>query len=340
MSCYHPLRACILPGKNENGKRNLKVIGAASTQNQYAFQLRSKASVIDWSDREFCPPTWRSLETLLLPCGQCVGCRLDYSRRWATRMMLELPYHEHSYFVTLTYNDDNLPIGDKGLPTLVPEHVQLFMKRLRKEQSKWTDKKIRFFLAGEYGEKKGRPHYHMILYGFEPPEGDLVFLSMSKFGDPYYTSVTINKCWQYGYNLVAGVTWKSCAYVARYIMKKQTGEGAQVYEDHGIKPEFVRMSRKPGIGKFYYDEHAKDMLHDRYIQLTDGLKAPVPRYFDPFFEIDFPDEYEKLSEDRVNTAKILQEIKDFSTELDYFEQLAVDESVKLSKSKMLVRPDI
>lgn len=340
MSCYHPLRAVILPGKTDSGKKNVKIIGSATSENKYCYQHRSHSDSFDFSEHVFESPYWRQLETMLVPCGQCVGCRLDYSRRWATRLMLELPYHENSYFVTLTYNDDYLPIGDQGLPTLVPDDVQKFMKRLRKEMSKWSDHKIRFYLCGEYGSTTYRPHYHLIIYGLDLPDGDLVFLKNSQFGDPYYTSVIINKCWPFGFNLVAGVTWQSCAYVARYIMKKQTGEAASTYEEHGIVPEFVRMSRRPGIGRMYYDDHASDMLRNKYIQLSDGLKAPIPRYFDPFFEIDFPEEYEKLSEDRVMTAKLLSQMKEYSTELDYFEQLCVDESVKISKAKMLVRSDL
>ena len=82
------------------------------------------------------------------------------------------------------------------------------------------------------------------------------------------------------------------------------------------------------------------MLIDGYVQLENGMAAPIPRYFDPFFEIDFPEEYQKLVENRIETAKMMQEVKEFSTELDYFEQLIVDENAKKAKAKMLVRPDI
>ena len=76
------------------------------------------------------------------------------------------------------------------------------------------------------------------------------------------------------------------------------------------------------------------------MQFPDGLTAPIPRYFDPFFELDYPKEFEKMSENRVETAKMLQQIKEYSTELDYFEQLAIDEQSKQFKSRMLIRPEI
>lgn len=341
MACYHPLRGAFLHTKSDSGKRQVKVFKAAETGNTYVYQSRSNPAVFECSDHQMDVGTWRQLDTFLIPCGRCIGCRLDYSRRWATRLMLELQTHTSAFFVTLTYDDEHLPRGTKGIPSLVPDDVQKFIKRLRRDQDyRGIDTKIRFFLAGEYGEQSHRPHYHLILFDWIPPEFDLQFLKYSKNGDKYYTSLSLQKLWPYGYNLVAGVTWQSCAYVARYILKKQTGDNAHVYEDMAISPEFTRMSRKPGIGKEYYDLHAKKLLEDGYVQLEGGLKAPIPRYFDPFFEIDFPEEYQKLSENRVATAKMMQEVKEFATELDYFEQLLIDEQQKIHKSKMLVRPDI
>lgn len=340
MACYHPLRGAYLNGTTEKGKRKVKVFPKATTGNKYIYQSRHNLNVFDCSDYEFDIGTWRKLDTFLIPCGQCVGCRLDYSRRWATRLMLELKCHQSAFFVTLTYDDNHLPFGNKGNMTLVPDDVVKFMKRLRKEQSQRCDTNIRFYLAGEYGEKTNRPHYHLILFDWIPPEYDLQFLKYSRYGDEYYYSLSLQKLWKYGNNLVANVTWKSCAYVARYIMKKQNGANEHFYEDYGIQKEFTRMSRMPGIGKEYYDLHKQDMLTDGYVQLENGMVAPIPRYFDPFFEIDFPEEYKKLSENRIETAKMMQDVKEFSTELDYFEQLIVDENSKKAKAKMLVRPDI
>lgn len=341
MACYHPLRGAYTNVITSNGKKQVKVFPHAETGNTYVYQNRQKPEVFDCSDHAFDSRYWRRLETFLIPCGQCVGCRLDYSRRWATRLMLELECHIVAFFVTLTYNDDYVPRGDNIAYTLVPEDVQKFLKRLRRDQEyRGIDKKIRFFLAGEYGEKFHRPHYHLILFDWIPPEDDLQFLKYSFNGDKYYYSMSLQKLWPYGNNLVTNVCWKSCAYVARYILKKQNGQKAREYEELGIEPEFSRMSRMPGIGKEYYDLHSKEMLDLGYVQMPDGLQAPIPRYFDPFYEMDYPEEYEKLSEDRILTAKMMQQVKEYATELDYFEQLLIDEDSKKFKAKKLIRPDI
>lgn len=341
MACFHPLRGAYTNGITSNGKKQIKVFPHASTGNTYVYQSRSNPAVFDCSDHKMDSVYWRPLDTFLIPCGQCIGCRFDYSRRWATRLMLELQCHTSAFFVTLTYDDEHIVRGEKLAYTLVPEDMVNFMKRLRDNQSyRGIDTKIRFFLAGEYGEKFHRPHYHLILFDWIPPENDLQFLKHSFNGDSYYSSLSLQKLWPNGYNLVTNVCWKSCAYVARYILKKQNGDNAKQYEDAGIIPEFSRMSRMPGIGKDYYDLHAKEMLDLGYVQMPDGLQAPIPRYFDPFFEMDYPQEYAKLSEDRILTAKMMQDVKEYASELDYFEQLLVDENAKKFKAKKLIRPEI
>ena len=153
MACYHPLRGAYTNVLTDSGKRKVKVFPSATTGNKYVYQNRTKPDVFATSDHMFDIGTWRQLDTFLIPCGQCVGCRLDYSRRWATRLMLELQCHESAFFVTLTYDDDHVKRGSKVAYTLVPEDIQLFLKRLRKEQSTRTDIKIRFFCAGEYGSQ-------------------------------------------------------------------------------------------------------------------------------------------------------------------------------------------
>ena len=90
-----------------------------------------------------------------LPCGQCIGCRLARSSMWATRCVHEAQLHKQNCFITLTYNDDNLPYPPTSIRPL-----QLFMKRLRKRFGAG----IRFYACGEYGEKFGRPHYHACLW--------------------------------------------------------------------------------------------------------------------------------------------------------------------------------
>ena len=133
MACYHPLRGAYTNIKTPNGKKQVKVFPEATTGNKYVFQNRAKPDVFYTSDYPAETGNWRKLDTFLIPCGQCIGCRLDYSRRWATRLMLELQCHQTAFFLTLTYDDDHITRGNKLAYTLVPEDVTNFLKRLRKE---------------------------------------------------------------------------------------------------------------------------------------------------------------------------------------------------------------
>lgn len=158
----------------------------------------------------------------LFPCGQCLPCRLNRRRLWTHRLILESLKHENSIFVTLTYNPESLP--EAG--TLVPLHLQLFLKRLRTAIS---PQKIRFYAVGEYGELSGRPHYHLALFGIGPEFTDV-----------------ISRCWPFGSIDVGSLTLESAQYIAGYVVKKMTSTDDPRLE--GRHPEFSRMSLKPGIG--------------------------------------------------------------------------------------------
>ena len=179
----------------------------------------------------------------IVPCGKCASCRCDYSREWANRMILELKDHDKAIFLTLTYNNDNLPISDKGFPTLDKRHIQLFFKRLRKH---FDGIKIRYYVAGEYGSHTFRPHYHAIVYGIGLTDfDDLVFRGTNEIGSPFYSSPTLEKIWSHGFILFSDVTWRTCNYVARYVLKKQS----QIDEVEGtVTLPFNLSSRNPGIG--------------------------------------------------------------------------------------------
>lgn len=153
------------------------------------------------------------------PCGICMACRVNRKRLWTHRIMLESFCHEENLFVTLTYDPEHLPSDG----CLQPRDMQLFMKRLRKVIS---PVRFRYYLAGEYGEKNRRPHYHMCLFGL---------------GIQYESA--IQKCWDKGFIHIGTLTDKSAGYVAGYVTKKLTSN-----EIGNLTPEFTRMSLKPGIG--------------------------------------------------------------------------------------------
>lgn len=219
----------------------------------------------------------------LVPCGRCMGCRLDQSRVWADRMLLELQDNDYkAIFVTLTYNNASIPhawhVGYNRLPgdsefeyldedqswiasaagsptTLSVRDTQLFFKRLRKF---FPDRRIRYFLAGEYGPKTKRPHYHAIIFGLTLSDfSDLRVHDFNNLGQPRYKSATFQKIWSKGFCILAPVNWNTCSYVSRYTMKKIFKSDNPSEFVGGRIPPFCTMSRRPGIGLLRADELLK-----------------------------------------------------------------------------------
>jgi hypothetical protein len=208
----------------------------------------------------------------LVPCGRCIHCRLERSRQWAIRCVHESQMHKDNSFITLTYRDEELVTGGFVRPSLYPRHLQLFMKRLRKEYGNG----IRFFACGEYGERFNRPHYHACIFGLDFE--DKAFYN-SKGGNNMYTSNSLDRIWSHGSCIIGDVTFESAAYVARYIMGKHLGATADYYEQHGIEPEFVRMSRRPGIGTPWLEKYGKDVFPNDMVVVRGGIKCKPPRFY-------------------------------------------------------------
>lgn len=231
---------------------------------------------------------------LELPCGQCVGCRLERSRRWAMRCMHESQMHDASSFVTLTYSEDKCPLS------LRYRDWQLFMKRLRK-----VFPKARFYMCGEYGETTQRPHYHGILFGVFFADRTL---HAENGGYPLYQSAILDRLWGLGFATVGDVTFESAAYTARYIMKKVTGDAAiehykrvHVYTGEIVEvvPEFSRMSLKPGIGATWFEKFRSDVFHkNRDYVIVNGTKCKPPRYYREYLDRLDPDLGEEIDYNR------------------------------------------
>lgn len=206
-----------------------------------------------------------------VPCGRCIGCRLERSRQWALRCMHEAKLHEDNCFVTLTYDDANLPRLASGLATLRPKDMQDFLKRLRKRY----DHPIRFFQCGEYGDQTFRPHHHALLFGHVFPDQRL------RSGDSsqrQYTSSQLDELWGHGFCTIDEVNFATAAYVARYSMKKVTGPLAK---DHyqGRTPEFLTMSRRPGIATNFFDQFQVE-IYNRDSCLVNGREVKPPKFYD------------------------------------------------------------
>ncbi|MGK3630457.1 rolling circle replication-associated protein [Enterobacter cloacae] len=203
-----------------------------------------------------------------VPCGQCVNCRLNHSREWAIRCTHEAQMWDQNCFITLTYNDENLPEGG----TLVRKHLTDFFKRLRKH---FTGRTIRYFACGEYGSKLQRPHYHVILFNLDFEDKRLY-----KHGDfPLYNSDTLSRLWPMGFSVLAGFSFESAAYTARYCVKKITGQKAESHYN-GRKPEFSAMSLRPGIGYTYFLKYYEDIVNYDKVVSRGGRMSRPPRYYD------------------------------------------------------------
>lgn len=248
------------------------------------------------------PPSWPGRKAQLqIPCGQCIGCRLEYSRQWAMRCMHEAQLHDANCFVTLTYSDENIPYTG----TLVKRDLQLFFKRLRKNQE---PNRVRFYACGEYGDKTSRPHYHAVIFNYYPADGIPI---SGKGSNKLYYSPSLERIWKLGMVSFGALTFDSAAYVARYVTKKITGDLADSHYERvdpstgeivKLLPEFSLMSRRPGIGRQWYEQFRSDTYPSDEVIMR-GSKMQPPKYYDRLLEQEDPELLEQLKAARVKAAK-------------------------------------
>ena len=277
---------------------------------------------------------------LELRCGQCIGCRLTQSQDWMIRIMHESK-GKPSCFVTLTYDDEFIPYGK----TLVPYHLELFWKRLRR---RLEPIKIKYYAAGEYGATcedhniencpvcgpLQRPHYHAVIIGFDFPDKEYL---TERDGYPVYTSKFLGALWPSGIHEVGVLSHESAGYVARYCTKKVTGKAA---EDHyrrylpgidlwvDLEPEFGRMSN--GLGEQWLLDSGKDVYPSDEVPVAGkGVVPRVPRYYDKIHTLNNPREMVDIKLERERLF----------LEFDSKPQpsLASQEIVAHAKNKMLIR---
>jgi len=235
-------------------------------------------------------------------CGQCIGCRIGKSREWAARIVHESQMHQDNCFITLTYDQQNLPTDG----SLNKEHFQKFMKRLRYYHE---EKKIRYFHCGEYGERLSRPHYHACLFGidFNDREPHSVTNDIVT-----WTSDELEKIWGKGFATVGELNYQTAAYTSRYIMKKITGARADEHyerldentgEIYKLQPEYVTMSlgrkRGEGIGGTFYEKYKTDFYpSDECPVPGKGVFKKPPGYYDRLLETDDPETYARVKQAR------------------------------------------
>lgn len=237
-----------------------------------------------------------------VPCGKCLGCKLERSREWAVRCVHEAQMWRSNVFVTLTYRSEcegvfceSLHPGDShlpqvnGLPTLRPRDFRNFMKRLRHEVPG-----VRFLQAGEYG-KKGRCHHHALLFNCD--FDDKYPVVERKFG-MLYRSPTLERLWPFGFSSIASVAFESAAYVARYTLKKVNGDEAEAFYA-GREPEYMTMSRRPGIGAKWLEKYMSDVYPRGVVVTRGGVRSMPPRFYDEAYKRFDAAGYESLKRSRV-----------------------------------------
>lgn len=297
MPCYRPLSAW-LHYNTSGGARKCTVVFGGDHKNSY--------------------DTAKSVD---LPCGRCIGCRLERSRQWAVRLMHEKQMHERACFITLTYSDSKLP-SDGSLDL---DHFQRFMKRLRRGSSG----PLRFFHCGEYGEETARPHYHACIFG-EDFSADRQPYKRSPRGDQLYNSARLSEAWGYGHAVIGDLTFESAAYVARYCLKKITGPQAEAHYQ-GRKPEYVTMSRRPGIGADWFKKYTTDVYPSDSVVMR-GREMLPPKFYDRLIEQADPALFERVKRERALSADSLKWSEETRTT-----RLHVREKVKAETVKQTLK---
>lgn len=181
-----------------------------------------------------------------VPCSKCAACIEKFIKGWIVRVRHETAISSAVHFFTFTYDEQHVPEGNE----LVKSDLQIFFRALRHKNPG-----IRYFAVGEYGEGKGRPHYHAIIWNII--DRDLV-----------------NESWPHGH--IQGSKLKGAGgikYMLKYMMTPHPAE------DIRQKP-FRLMSRRPGIGSNYISQMKRFHKSRGLAAVYDfSTASAMPRYY-------------------------------------------------------------
>lgn len=268
-----------------------------------------------------------------IPCGKCEGCKAANAQEWTLRLYLESLYYEKKTMLTLTYDNEHVPINkNTGILTLNPEDVENFMKRLRVDYERWYGQKdIQAYIVGEYGSTTERPHYHLILLNFEAKKTEKFFIN--EFGDQVYKCDEIaKKIWKNGNVTTCEVNYNTIQYTAGYVMKKLKGPEAEYYVQCGMVPPFARQPKKEPLGKRYFIEHMDEIIENRCVRIkkksidSRGIlheeiqEYPPPRYFWKLVEKRNEENWEEIKANRMMRAKEAKKLREAQTTKTNLEQ--------------------
>lgn len=366
--CDKPLIRCY---QDLRSKKSMTV-KVFPVRNEDEYEKYEKMNIE--SERMSLPYKWQRI-----PCGQCWSCRLTKAKMWSERIIHELETYgnKDSYFITLTYDPNHIPnntvkvirdgkyvnekVNLENGGSLDQRDMQLFIKRLRDYwKHHHNAENIRFFYCGEYGEKGGRAHYHLIIFGltnlqeyleyyFTTKDGNVIYRQKMTDPDPEKNYI-FDRLWKNGLVTVGSVTYNSANYVARYTLKKtfRKEEGLnekEYYEKVGKYPEFIRMSRKPGIGREYYEQNKYNIygtdiehINDSVIikrETKKGTKVerikPAP-YYDKLFDVDENMQMEEIKRRRQAKAEMAEKARKASGDTRTYKQYIQDKA-KIARQK-------
>lgn len=239
-------------------------------------------------------------------CRKCLPCRLNQAREKSIRAVHEAKQHDKNIFLTLTYDEEHLQ-SDK----LVYSDFQKFMKSLRKTQPQT----INYMVTGEYGEKNKRPHWHALIFNYEP--SDAKYSYKNELGDKLYTSEKLSKLWKRGKLDFGEVTLESAGYVARYAAKKLVHGKDEEHEYHPIH----KTSSKYGIGRSWIEEHYEHTFDNGFVVLPNGSLSKIPRYYVDWLKKHKPEKWMSYVTQTRQEIMELSELKQRKEDIEYFNML-------------------
>jgi hypothetical protein len=229
-----------------------------------------------------------------IPCGQCIGCRIQRQQMWAFRSLAEASLHRHNWFLTLTYSPDSLPPHG----SLRHRDWQLFAKRARRRLGPF-----RYLMCGEYGEQTARPHYHALAFGLDLPDVEPVGV---RRGFSIFRSAALSKLWGAGLVEIGSVTAQSARYCASYVLKdspaperfdESTGEVLQLVKPYG------RMSLKPGLGDAWIRKYYPEVL-THGVCFSNDRQFVIPTRFKHILDEIQPEAFEALQASAIEKARL------------------------------------
>lgn len=350
MPCYKPMIRCEELGKWTKAKDGHLYHPAKifSSQNLEALNYYTKSTAYN--------------NYQVIPCGNCIGCRLEYSREWANRGYLEMQTSKNAWFVTLTYDDehnfipeefitkDGFSFTDMNIENeyswkgcLQPDDLVAFMKNLRQIfKREYNHEGIRFLACGEYGSKLKRPHYHLILFNVPFPTDSFYKPRIDWEKNLYFQNKIIERAWgNKGIINICEATWNTISYVARYITKKINGKESEIYYAvQGEIKEFFRTSRNNGIGYQYFKDNMNNIYKTDTILIKNNKGIHYitpPSYYDKMYEKINPEHMKQIKIIRRKKAIDNLKKKALTTSLTAWEQLQVEQSYKSEKLLALKR---